>query len=95
MATSRIRLELSEVEIAAIAQRVAAIIVSGGTQPRGDSPQRFLTPAEAAQYLRCSRQRIYDLCSAGTLSRFRDGLVFSTTAFSTESMAREAIARGD
>jgi excisionase family DNA binding protein len=73
MATSRIRLELSEVEIAAIAQRVAAIIVSGGTQPRGDSPQRFLTPAEAAQYLRCSRQRIYDLCSAGTLSRFRDG----------------------
>lgn len=29
------------------------------------------------------------------LSRFRDGLVFSTTAFSTESMAREAIARGD
>ena len=52
MATSRIRLELSEVEIAAIAQRVAAIIVSGGAQPRGESPQRFLTPAEAAQYLR-------------------------------------------
>jgi hypothetical protein len=29
------------------------------------------------------------------LSRFRDGLVLSTTAFSTEAMAREAIARGD
>jgi hypothetical protein len=29
------------------------------------------------------------------LSRFRDGLVVSTTAFNTEAMAREAIARGD
>ena len=29
------------------------------------------------------------------LSRFRDGLVLSTTAFNTEAMAREAIARGD
>jgi hypothetical protein len=29
------------------------------------------------------------------LSRFRDGLVLSTTAFNNEAMAREAIARGD
>ena len=29
------------------------------------------------------------------LSRFRDGLVLSTTAFNTEAMAREAIARGE
>jgi hypothetical protein len=29
------------------------------------------------------------------LSRFRDGVVLSTTAFNTEAMAREAIARGD
>jgi hypothetical protein len=29
------------------------------------------------------------------LSRFRDGLVLSTTAFNNETMAREAIARGD
>jgi hypothetical protein len=29
------------------------------------------------------------------LSRFRDGLVLSTTGFNTESMARDAIARGD
>jgi hypothetical protein len=29
------------------------------------------------------------------LSRFRDGLVASTTAFNTETLAREAIARGE
>ena len=29
------------------------------------------------------------------LSRFRDGLVLSTTAFNTEALAREAIARGE
>ncbi len=73
MATSRLTLELSDLEIAAIAEKVAAIIVSDGVRPRSQGPQRFLTPTEAAEYLRCSRQRIYDLCSAGTLSRFRDG----------------------
>ena len=45
-----------------------------GRKPESEiSPARFLTPAEAAEYLRCSRQRIYDLCSMGALSRFRDG----------------------
>ncbi len=29
------------------------------------------------------------------LSRFRDGLILSTTAFNTESLAREAIERGE
>ena len=29
------------------------------------------------------------------LSRFREGLVLSTTAFNTEALAREAIERGD
>jgi excisionase family DNA binding protein len=73
MAASRITLELSETEIAAIAERVAAIIAADIELPRLDGALRFLTAAEAAEYLRCSRQRIYDLCSAGALSRFRDG----------------------
>ncbi len=29
------------------------------------------------------------------LSRFRDGLILSTTAFNTEALAREAIERGE
>jgi excisionase family DNA binding protein len=33
----------------------------------------FLTVDEAAEYLRCDRQRIYDLCSSNRLSRHKDG----------------------
>ena len=33
----------------------------------------FLTVDEAAEYLRCDRQRIYDLCSSNRLGRHKDG----------------------
>lgn len=33
----------------------------------------YLTTAEAAELMRCTRQRIYDLLSAGRLRRYRDG----------------------
>jgi excisionase family DNA binding protein len=33
----------------------------------------FLSVAEAADYLRCERQRIYDLVSDGRLARHKDG----------------------
>lgn len=33
----------------------------------------YMTPAEAASYARCSRQRIYDLRSDGTLGDHGDG----------------------
>jgi excisionase family DNA binding protein len=33
----------------------------------------FVTVDEAAEYLRCDRQRIYDLCSSNRLSRHKDG----------------------
>jgi excisionase family DNA binding protein len=32
-----------------------------------------MTVQEAAEFLRCPRQRIYDLLSQGRLSRFKDG----------------------
>jgi excisionase family DNA binding protein len=38
-----------------------------------EPPSEYLTAAEAAGLLRSSRQRVYDLVSAGRLSRFRDG----------------------
>jgi excisionase family DNA binding protein len=33
----------------------------------------YLTPGEAADYLRCSKRRIYDLTSAGRLRVCKDG----------------------
>jgi excisionase family DNA binding protein len=33
----------------------------------------YITVAEAAAYLRCSRQRIYDLRSSGRLTSYADG----------------------
>jgi excisionase family DNA binding protein len=40
-----------------------------------DQPSRspYLTVAESAEYLRCSRQRIYDLLSQGRLTRVKEG----------------------
>ncbi len=37
------------------------------------SSSEYVTPAEAADLLRCGRQRIYDLTSAGRLSRYAEG----------------------
>jgi excisionase family DNA binding protein len=34
---------------------------------------RYLSVAEVATYLRCTRQRVYDLCSQGALTRLKDG----------------------
>jgi excisionase family DNA binding protein len=49
-----------------VERRLAAIA-------RPEPPSPYMTPAEAATYLRASRQRIYDLLSAGRLTRHRDG----------------------
>jgi excisionase family DNA binding protein len=55
-----------------IARRVALILDERASRAeRVES--RYLSVQEAATYLRCSRQRIYDLCSAGSLTRLKDG----------------------
>jgi excisionase family DNA binding protein len=41
------------------------------TGPRSGSP--FVTVAEAAMFMRCSRQRVYDLLSARRLTRHCEG----------------------
>lgn len=54
-----------------IAQAYAEL-TSASHQPRERST--FVTPAEAAtEILGCKRQRIYDLLSAGVLTRYKDG----------------------
>jgi len=57
-----------------IAQRVAEIMLERQADHRGrNSGSRWATIDEAADYLRCSRQRVYDLRSSGRLSRHGDG----------------------
>jgi excisionase family DNA binding protein len=51
-----------------IAEKVADILAEN----RADLPQ-YLTPAEAADYIRASKQRVYDLTSTGRLPVCKDG----------------------
>jgi excisionase family DNA binding protein len=55
----------------ALAERVAAILAARVAMPARRSP--YVSVDEAAEYLRCARQRVYDLCSAGRLTRYKDG----------------------
>ena len=65
-------LTLGDASLDALAQRVAAILDQRTPVTQRDE-RRYLSVAEAADYLRCSRQRVYDLCSQGTLRRLKDG----------------------
>lgn len=50
-----------------LAKRLSERVRLAGTS----SP--LLTPKEAADYLRCSRQRVYDLCSQNHLTHEKEG----------------------
>jgi len=72
MATDPFVITLPPETIDALAERVARLVLASiGTA--GDRGHQYMTVAEAADYLRCSRQRIYDLRSSGRLSRIADG----------------------
>ena len=62
--------ELPDAVIDLIADAVAAKLALRFEQPE---PSPYLTTDEAADYLRCSRQRIHDLLSAGRLTRVKEG----------------------
>jgi excisionase family DNA binding protein len=83
----------------AIAERVAEILrqrhrAEGPTAQFasaavGASP--FLTVAEAAEYLRAKRQRVYDLLSCGRLTRYKDGAGCSSRAPSSTHTLPEGL----
>ena len=52
-------------------EALAAIAAQVPVQPPATGP--YMTVPEAAEFLRCSRQRIYDLLSARRLARHKDG----------------------
>jgi excisionase family DNA binding protein len=54
----------------AVAQRAAEVVLER-LEMRPASP--YMSVGEAADYLRCSKQRIYDLLSSGRLTRLKDG----------------------
>lgn len=65
------RLEIPDELVEAIAARAAELVLERLGSTAGGS--EFLDVDEAAAFLRCGRQRIYDLRSSGRLSRHADG----------------------
>jgi excisionase family DNA binding protein len=58
----RLAVALTPGEVERIARRAAELVTAGR---RDDRAPRYMTVLEAADYLRCSRQRVYDLLSQG------------------------------
>lgn len=57
----------------AIAQRVAELLADSSGSKDPQLSREYLTTIEAAEHLRCDRQRIFDLTSAGKLPVCKDG----------------------
>jgi excisionase family DNA binding protein len=66
------RVELPDDVFEALAHRVAEILRDRFPE-QTPSLAEFLTVREAAELLRAKPQRVYDLVSAGRLTRYRDG----------------------
>lgn len=66
MSAPTIALALDDQALEEIARRVAALLPAPAVDP-------LYSVAEAAEYLRCKRQRIYDLHAQGRVSACRDG----------------------
>jgi excisionase family DNA binding protein len=69
---SVVALTLSEEAIERIAMRAAEIVLAE-LDANATSEEPYFTVAEAATYLRAKPQRVYDLLSAGRLTRHKDG----------------------
>jgi excisionase family DNA binding protein len=71
-----VTLHLTDVRVTIPAETVdalAAVVARRLPTPVPPDPSPYLTVAEAAEYLRASRQRIYDLLTSRRLSRRKDG----------------------
>jgi excisionase family DNA binding protein len=63
-------LEIPPEVLEAIARRAAELVLE---HRGGGDARELLTVPEAAEYLRCSRQRIYELRSSGRLPKTSEG----------------------
>jgi excisionase family DNA binding protein len=71
--SGRLALEISDALVEQIAERAAAKVVARLVASNRNPQSPYLTVAEAAEYLRCKPQRVYDLLSARRLTRHKDG----------------------
>lgn len=68
---SEISFRIPDDVVEAIAARAAELVLERGGS--GSAPSPYMTVDEAAEFLRCRPQRIYDLRSSGRLRRVSDG----------------------
>ena len=73
MSADPINFTIPDALVDLIAERVAAILAAKIGDARAAPAKRWLTIDEAADYIGSTRKRIYDLRSAGRLSRTGDG----------------------
>lgn len=68
----QLRIDLPDDVLEQISSRAAQLALELLTS-EPTAPTAFMTVAETAELLRCSRQRVYDLVSSGRLTRYKDG----------------------
>jgi excisionase family DNA binding protein len=69
-----VQIVMDEEAVERIAQRAAEIVVACMGERAMQAPSSpYMTIPEAAEYLRCPRQRIDDLLSARRLTRVKEG----------------------
>lgn len=73
MSADPLNLTIPDALVDLLAERVAAILAAKNRETRPEPAKRWLTIDEAADYIGSNRKRIYDLRSAGRLSRTGDG----------------------
>lgn len=66
-------LVVPEALVERIADRAAETVLARLNACTATRASAYLTVGEAATYLRCKPQRVYDLCSARRLTRYKDG----------------------
>lgn len=73
--TVRVEVELNGVQVPLLFndEAVAAIAAAWRDSRPSEPPTPYMTIPEAAELLRCKRQRVDDLLSAGKLTRHKDG----------------------
>ena len=69
----RIALALDTSDVDALARAMAPLVAELLAARAPATPSPYLTPDEAAAYMRCGRQRVYDLVSEGRLPKVKDG----------------------
>lgn len=56
-----------------VAQKVREVLADAADAGEIEPPSPYMSIPEAASFLRCERQRVYDLLSRRTFERFKDG----------------------